>query len=462
MPLSKLDGNQVLQTVINEPASAFQVVPASGYVFPISGSLSPPTGTQGVSAASPLPVSGSFDINGSNIGVTSFTPTAHVILDQSNTTQAVSGTVSAFVTNPQINIAVTSFSPTADVNVTNPQVNVAITASSITQAISGSALTANIAGTANVQLVGQPISAIITNPQVNVAVTSFSPTAHVILDQSNITQGVSGASLTATITNPQVNIAVTSFTPTANFILAQSNVTQAVSGSVNTSGSQISITGTSAISGSVSILNPQTTSDVSGSNIAVTAFSPTAHVILDQSNITQAISGSALTANIAGTASVSIANAPSVTILNPQINVSITGSSITQAVSGSAITATIANPQVNVAVTSFSPTISANVIEILNIVDLLDSPLLSASGINSSTGAFVLAVASLAANVKQISVADTIGYEIYLISGSTTAVTNAGMDRIIPFIAASGAAVSAKYATDISPTAGNLIINFIG
>lgn len=174
-----------------------------------------------------------------------------------------------------------------------------------------------------------------------------------------------------------------------------------------------------------------------GSNVAVTSIVPIAI------SGTSSVSGSALTASIAGTANVSVVN--------------------TAAVSGAALTATIAgtaNVSVSNTVAVSGSVSTSNVY--LTVVDLLDGDLLPASGIHSSTGSFSTVVTSLAAAVKYVYIADTIGEYAYLITSSTTAVINPGMNQELEFIAASGAAVCAKYAQNVSPTAGYLTVNFIG
>jgi hypothetical protein len=108
-------------------------------------------------------------------------------------------------------------------------------------------------------------------------------------------------------------------------------------------------------------------------------------------------------------------------------------------------------------------TLSANT-TFLTVVDLLDTPVLDASLTPIPNGGYLQVVASLAANVKKIRVADTTGGFIGIYNGANAllGVINAGMDGELPLVIPSGTEIKLASLTGANITVGNLAINFLG
>lgn len=105
----------------------------------------------------------------------------------------------------------------------------------------------------------------------------------------------------------------------------------------------------------------------------------------------------------------------------------------------------------------------------LTVVDLCDTPLITASGsINGSAGAFYEAVASLAATVKAIQCLDTSGSWIGVYTGTAAsealvAVIPPGADgSILELAITSGTRVALRSMEATGPASGNFAINFLG
>lgn len=104
----------------------------------------------------------------------------------------------------------------------------------------------------------------------------------------------------------------------------------------------------------------------------------------------------------------------------------------------------------------------------LDVVDLLDTPLLDASSTNipASGGSFLEVVASTAAAVKKLQILDTTGGYIGLYTGASSSevlklIIGPGSDQTIDVTIASGVRISLRSMSS-AITVGNLAINFIG
>ncbi len=102
----------------------------------------------------------------------------------------------------------------------------------------------------------------------------------------------------------------------------------------------------------------------------------------------------------------------------------------------------------------------------LQIVDFLDTPLLDAASttIEGSGGAFLTVVASLAADVKALRIADTTGafIGVYNTANTLIAIINAGIDGEIPCVIAAGQTIKLRSLGASNITLGNLVIQFLG
>lgn len=103
----------------------------------------------------------------------------------------------------------------------------------------------------------------------------------------------------------------------------------------------------------------------------------------------------------------------------------------------------------------------------LDVVDLCDTPLVDATTINGSAGAFTQVVASLAADVKKIQIADTSGSFIGVYTGPASSealkfIFGPGSDSTIDVNIPSGTRISLRSMEASAPTSGSIVLNFIG
>lgn len=110
---------------------------------------------------------------------------------------------------------------------------------------------------------------------------------------------------------------------------------------------------------------------------------------------------------------------------------------------------------------------SLKVDENINVVDLLDTPVIDATTIAGSAGAFLQVVASTAAAVKAVHLGDTSGSYLGLYTGAAASevlklVINPGSDSLVPIQIAAGTRVAIRSMEAAAPVSGNLCINFLG
>ena len=104
---------------------------------------------------------------------------------------------------------------------------------------------------------------------------------------------------------------------------------------------------------------------------------------------------------------------------------------------------------------------------LLDVIDVLDTPLGDASTINGSAGAFVEFVASTAAATKAIQISDTGGIFMGVYTGPAASEVLAaqfgpGSDQTIPVIIVSGTRISMRALETTGPSTGFITINFLG
>lgn len=103
----------------------------------------------------------------------------------------------------------------------------------------------------------------------------------------------------------------------------------------------------------------------------------------------------------------------------------------------------------------------------LDVIDFADTPLIDASSINGSAGAFVQVVASTAAATKAIQVADTGGVFMGIYTGPAASEVLAaqfgpGSNETVEVAIASGTRISLRSLETSGPSGGNIILNFLG
>lgn len=103
----------------------------------------------------------------------------------------------------------------------------------------------------------------------------------------------------------------------------------------------------------------------------------------------------------------------------------------------------------------------------LDVVDFLDTPIVDATTINGSAGAFVQVVASLAAAVTKIQVMDTSGAFMGVFVGPAAGevlkfIYGPGSDSSLDVSIPAGSRVSLRSMEAAAPTAGFIAIQFLG
>lgn len=112
-------------------------------------------------------------------------------------------------------------------------------------------------------------------------------------------------------------------------------------------------------------------------------------------------------------------------------------------------------------------TIGAVNLNRLDVVDFLDTPLVDATTINGSAGAFVEVVASTAATVQAVQVMDTSGAFMGVYTGPAASealafIYGPGSDQTVQVAIPFGTRISLRSMESAAPTGGDIAMNFMG
>ena len=125
-------------------------------------------------------------------------------------------------------------------------------------------------------------------------------------------------------------------------------------------------------------------------------------------------------------------------------------------------------PSVNQSASVSFPTSTLNVVQNLDIVDFLDTPILEASSTNipASSSAPLAIVASLADDVKAVQFQDTTGASLGIYTDAAGAnlkiIVNPGSDSLLYVKIPAGTALYIRNMANAAITVGNFAVNFFG